>query len=444
MKEREIWESALAQIHLMVSKANFATWFKDTKISYLKDGKAVISVPNNFVKEWLKQKYQKTILKILKSLDPEIREIDFCVGTLEKESLEKIFSKITWKGSLFDINQKTNLNSRYTFSNFVVGSFNELAFAAAQAIVENPGKVYNPLFVYGGVGLGKTHLLQATGNEILKKYKDLEIRYFQVNTLISEIINSIKNRKIEEFKKSFQEIDVLILDDVQFLAGKEKTQEEFFFIFNSLYEKGKQIIISSDRPPKAIPSLEERLRSRFEGGMIADISLPDFETRMAILKVKIKERGISISDEILNYIATNVKNNIREMEGALNVLTTFVKMQQKELNLKTAKSLLRNFISPLPKVSNIKKVIKVISEFYGIEEKEIVSHSRKWEIVKPRQIAMYILREDFKYSFPTIARRLGGKDHTTAIHAVEKIKKEMEKNDELKEEIKVIRERIFV
>jgi chromosomal replication initiator protein len=446
MKPEELWQATLAQIQLMVSTANFATWFKDTEISLFEKNKVVVTVPNSFVKEWLEQKYHKIIYKILKNLHPEIEEIEYRVGKGGKvvENFTQRRVNFPQLGMIdLEINERTNLNPRYTFSNFVVGSFNELAFAAAQAVVENPGKVYNPLFVYGGVGLGKTHLLEAVGNEIVKKKRNLSVKYLQVNFLVSEIINSIKNKKIEQLKSNFQNIDVLILDDVQFLAGKEKTQEEFFYIFNSLYEKGKQIIISSDRPPKAIHSLAERLRSRFEGGMIADISIPDFETRIAILKLKSQERGVNLKDEILNYIASNIKNNIRELEGALNVLVTYLKLQNKDLNLKTAKALLRSFISPSLKISTFKKVLKVISDFYDVNEKDLLSTSRRREVVKPRQVAMYILREDLKYSFPSIARKFSGKDHTTVIHACEKIKEELRKNEELNEEISQIRNRIF-
>ncbi|MBC7074047.1 chromosomal replication initiator protein DnaA [Candidatus Parcubacteria bacterium] len=446
--EKELWETILSQIQLMVSPANFATWFKGTKIAEMNEEKVVISVPNTFVKEWLEQKYHKTIFKILKSLRPQVKEIEYKVEKETKEikppSYQKEKEILSQLRILdFEINTKTGLNSKYTFRNFVVGSFNELAFAAAQAIVKSPGQVYNPLFVYGGVGLGKTHLLQAIGNEILNNFPALTVKYLQVNKLVSDIINAIQNKKIEKFKESFQNIDVLILDDVQFLAGKEKTQEEFFFIFNSLYEKNKQIVLSSDRPPKAIPSLTERLRSRFEGGMIVDISVPDFETRVAILKLKSEEKGVSFPDEVINYIAFNIKTNIRELEGALNILMAYNKLQKKEVDLKTAKMLLKNLIHPVPKVSNFKRVLKVISQFYEIDEKLLLSESRKKEIVKPRQIAMYILREDLKYSFPFIAQKFGGKDHTTVIHAWEKIGKEVEKDESLSEEIRQIRNKIF-
>lgn len=439
----KLWQSFLAQIQLSISQANFFTWFKETKILSFENGKVLVAVPNSFVKEWLSQKYHNLILKILRSLEPSIKSIDYQVTKFpEKITQER---KVSNQLSFFSqgIDEKTNLNRKYSFSNFVVGSFNELAFAAAQAIIENPGQIYNPLFVYGGVGLGKTHLLQASGNEILKRHPHLTVKYFQTGKLVSEIINAIKNRKIEEFKTSFQPIDVLILDDAQFLSGKEKTQEEFFYIFNSLYERNRQIIISSDRPPKAIPALTERLRSRFEGGMIADISWPDFETRVAILKIKSQEKGINLDEEVYHYIANNITTNIRELEGALNILATYAKIQKKEINLKIAKYLLKNHISPLPKTSNLKKLIKVVAEFYGLEEKDLLSNSRKKEIVRPRQIVMYLLRTELKYSFPFIASKLGGKDHTTVIHACEKIENELNKNEELVEEIKQIKLRVF-
>lgn len=447
MQEAEtLWQSVLGQIQLMVSPANFATWFGGTKITEVTEEKIIISVPNTFVKEWLEQKYHKTILKIIKSLKPQVKDIEYRVEKTELKSPKIQKEKIPetqLKILELEINGKTGLNPKYTFANFVVGSFNELAFAAAQAIVNSPGQIYNPLFVYGGVGLGKTHLLQAIGNEILRTYPKLNVRYFQVNKLVSDIINAIQNKKIEKFKDSFQNIDVLILDDIQFLAGKEKTQEEFFYIFNSLYEKNRQIVLSSDRPPKAIPSLAERLRSRFEGGMIVDISLPDYETRMAILKVKSQEKGVFLSEEILNYIASNIKTNIRELEGALNILVAYTKLQNKDIDFKTAKVLLKNLISPVPKVSNFKRVIEVVAEFYEIDEKLLLSNSRRKEIVKPRQVAMYILREDLKYSFPYIAQKFNGKDHTTVIHAWTKIGKELENNENLSEEIRQIRARLF-
>jgi len=445
MNEKEIWQSALAQIKLLISPANFNTWFKNTEILEIQNDKVLLSVPNSFVKEWFQQKYHQMILKIIRSLNPQIKEIEYVIGknsfSLLKKQIRKIYVS---SDSLlnFETDEKTGLNPRYTFSNFVVGSFNELAFAASQAIIEAPGKIYNPLFVYGGVGLGKTHLLQAIGN-YLYKVKKLNVIYFQANKLIEEIINAVKNNTIEEFKRTFKNVDVLILDDVQFLSGKEKTQEEFFFIFNYLYEKNRQIVLSSDRPPKIIPSLAERLKSRFEGGMIADISTPDYESRMAILKLKAQERNINFPEEVLNYIASNIKNNIRELEGALNILTTFYKLQKQEITLETAKKLLKTIISPTPKISTFKKILKIVSEFYDVKEEDILSNVRRKEILKPRHIIMYLLRTELNYSYPAIAQKFGGKDHTTVIHACEKIKKELLKNEELAEEINQLKIKIF-
>lgn len=448
MEREEIWQAVLAQIQLITSPANFATWFRNARISAIDGGKVVISVPNSFAKEWLQQKYNKTILKILRNLAVDVKEIDFKVEKGETKIIEEKKSYDTIQETpLFrdiDIDKKTNLNPKYTFSNFVVGSFNELAHAAAMAVVKNPGQLYNPFFVYGGVGLGKTHLLQAIGNEIVNIHPKKKVRYTPTEKFISEVIAAIKDHHIERLKVFYQNFDVLIVDDVQFLSGKEKTQDEFFFIFNSLYEKNKQIVLSSDRPPKAIPSLTERLRSRFEGGLIADISLPDYETRLAILRKKSEEKGVVFPEEILNYIATNVKKNIREMEGALNILITYQKMNGKEPDLTTTKSLLKNLTASTASPSTgFKRLLKIISEFYDISEKDLLSSSRKSEFVKPRQIAMYLAREELRYSFPFIGRRFGNKDHTTALHAWRKINKELKTNENLVEEIKEIKEKFL-
>lgn len=445
MEKEEIWQAVLAQIQLEISPANFTTWFKNTEIVSLKDGEVLISTPSSFVKEWLEQKYNKLIFKILKNLDPKIKGVKYIVGKNEKRSANEI-SHFYQLGQLefqeLNVDKETNLNPRYTFENFVVGSFNELAHAAAKAVSENPGSVYNPLFVYGGVGLGKTHLLQAIGNEIVKRFPRKRLKYLPSESLVSKIVNSIRKREIDEFKRKIQGLDVLIVDDVQFLAGKEKTQEEFFHIFNSLYEKNKQIVLSSDKPPRALQYLTERLKSRFEGGMIADIGIPDLETRFAILKEKSLEKGVNFPEKILNYIAKNITKNIRALEGALNRLITYKRLNGRIPDLEETEILLKDVMISSNKVITPKRIIKVIAEFYDLSEKEILSNSRRKEVVKPRQIAMYLLREDLKDSFPSIGRRFGGKDHTTAIYAYEKISNELKKNENLSQEINLIRERI--
>lgn len=450
MNNKELWQSVLAQVQFAVSRANFATWFRQTEIIANQNGKIIVSVPNSFSKEWLSNKYHSLILKILRSLDKDIRLVEFIVKSANPPTLkgrkagsEKRVDDSQLQFREFKIDQKTNLNPRYNFDNFVVGSFNELAQAAAWAVSENPGLTYNPLFIYGGVGLGKTHLLQATGNRIVNLFPGKKVKYTPSETFISGIVESIRSQQIEEFKKELRKIDVLIMDDVQFFAGKEKTQEEFFHIFNSFHQAQKQIILSSDRPPKAIPALEERLKSRFEGGMIADIGIPDFETRIAILKAKCEEKDIKLNQEVLEYIATNIQRNIREMEGALNRLAIFQKINQKEPDLEVAKKLLHNLIISPKKSLNFKQIIKVVSSFYDLGEKEILLPTRRKEIVKPRQIAMYLLREELKESYPAIGRKFKGKDHTTAIYAVEKIAKQLEEDDGLLTEINLIKQRLY-
>jgi len=447
MNNQELWQATLAQIQLNISPANFATWFKNTQLVQQGNGRAVICVANSFAKEWLENKYGKEILKILHSLNDNIKEVEYEIGVSRAKTSKRKSVALPEIGQLefqeFKIQKETNLNPRYTFESFIVGPFNELAQAAALAVSKNPGGVYNPFFVYGKVGLGKTHLLQAVGNEVVESLSKKKVKYTSSEKFTSEVVSSIRRHNIENLKAKYRSIDVLILDDVQFLAGKEKTQEEFFHIFNHLYEKNKQIILSSDRPPKEIAALTERLRSRFEGGMIADIGYPDYETRIAILKAKCQERKVTFPEEILDYIASNIQKSIRELEGALTRLSAYQKVNSQPPDLEVTKSLLKNLILSPKKVITPKKVIKQVAEFYDLKEQELLSSSRKREIVGPRQVAMYLLREELKSSYPLIGREFGGKDHTTAIHAYEKIVKEIEKNENLVGEINMIKQRIF-
>ena len=449
MDNLELWQSVLAQMQFHISKANFSTWFQNTEIISKNSEKIIISVPNAFSKEWLSNKYNKLILKTLHDIDDSIKELEFVIKpqplknnvsktTTESEKAEDVQLKF----EEFKVNKETNLNPRYTFNSFVVGSFNELAHAAALAVSDNPGFTYNPLFVYGGTGLGKTHLIQAIGNKISEESKKKKVKYISSEKFVSSIVSAIRTNTMESFKASLAPIDVLILDDIQFIAGKSKSQEEFFHVFNSLYEKNKQIILSSDRPPNAIAELEERLRSRFEGGMIADVSLPDYETRLVILKTKLQEKNIDLPEDILDYVAANVKKNIRELEGALNKIIIYNKINQ-GLNLETVKKLLKGFVFSPFDVANYKKIIETVSKFYNLEEKNLFDPTRRKEIVKPRQVAMFLLRRELKYSFPAIARKFGGKDHTTAIYAFKKIEKENEENNKLTEELNLIKQSIY-
>jgi chromosomal replication initiator protein len=448
MTKEELWQAVLAQVQFNMSPANFATWFKNTKILDKTGEKVIVSVPNNFSKEWLENKYNKSILKILRDLDQEIKEIKYDIAKTVLETKKEIpqqnvFNENQLDFQEFKINKETNLNPRYIFENFVVGSFNELPHAAAQAICKRPGLVYNPLFVYGGVGLGKTHLIQAIGNEVNKKFPKKRIKYISSEKFISGVVNSIREHNIENFKNDFKKTDVLIIDDIQFLAGKEKTQEEFFHIFNTLYQNNKQMIISSDRLPKAIPSMEERLRSRFEGGMIVDVGIPDVETRIAILKVKTKERKIDLSDEVLEYVAENIQKNIRELEGAINKIAVHKKISNQDIDLNIIKKILKNIILAPQKPINPKKIITIVANFYDLKEKDLFLSTRKKEIVRPRQIAMYLLRDLLKCSFPFIGRKFQGKDHTTTIYACSKISKEIQENETLNEEINIIKQRLY-
>jgi chromosomal replication initiator protein len=456
MTNQELWQAALGEIELNLSKANFITWFKSTGILEKKDGLATVGVPNGFSKEWLSNKYQKLILKSLRNLSPDVKNVDFVISA---SPLSTNFSpsgvsvqKYAEKQSLmveeqtgfeeFKINKDTNLNPKYTFDSFVVGSFNELAQAAAKAVVQNLGTLYNPLFIYGGVGLGKTHLLQAIGNEVANRDKK-RVKYTTSERFSSEFIRSLKEGKVDKFKEEYRKIDILIIDDVQFLTGKEKTQEEFFHVFNFLHQKNKQVILSSDKPPKAIATLEERLRSRFEGGMIADISYPDFETRLVILKTKAEEKEYRLSEDVLEYIAANIKKNVRELEGALNRIMASAQINNTSPSVGDVSKILSTIIAPPKKMINYKNIIKVVSEFYDITAGDLTTKCRRRELVWPRQITMFLMREELKNSYPFIGEKLGGRDHTTVIYACEKLSKEIEINETLQQEINLIKERIY-
>lgn len=459
MDTRELWQAALAKLELNLSKPSFLTWFQETGIATLENGVATITVPNGFAKEWLQNKYHKSILGALREISGEVKEINYVIGRIEEQSSRlslkdpgqkrRPFKSITDAQAdepafrELSVDPETGLNPRYTLENFVVGSFNELAHAAAQSIIKNLGTSYNPLFIYGGVGLGKTHLIQAIGTKLLKENRALKVRYLSSEKYMVEIVDALKNQEMNRLKEKYRAVDLLIMDDIQFVARTEKMQEEFFHTFNSLYEKNKQIVISSDRPPQAIATLEERLRSRFEGGLIADIGLPDVETRLLILKTKAESKRVVVSDEVLKYIAENVKTNIRELEGALNRVVMASKLSAAPVGLEVVKKIISGHQSGAARFVTAKKIIKAVSEFYDIEEKDLITRSRRRDVVKPRQIAMFLMREDLKSSYPVIGDKFGGRDHTTAIHSCEKVGNDLKVSPELEEEIRAIRDKVF-
>lgn len=450
MGKKQVWQAVLAELEVSISKANFTTWFKNTELISCQNQQAIIGVPNLFAKEWLETKYQKLLLGALNNaLEERIKEIKYEVSSLKKQDFisaqkEEVKVKEPKPKSQKEADRESHLNPRYQFDNFIVGSNNELARAACHAVACNPGVTYNPLFIYGGVGLGKTHLLQAVGNEIVKRFNHKKVKYIASERFTNELVNAIGKHDVNYFKDRYRNIDVMIIDDIQFIAGKEKTQDEFFHTFNTLYGENKQIVISSDRPPKSIPALEERLSSRFGGGMIADITPPDLETRMAILRSKALKLGIQLSSEVLSYIATNIQRNVRELEGALNRINAHYQLHKTELNLENIKKILKDVVhAPKPHAVSTKDIINSVIQFYDVNTKDLISKSRKKEIAFPRQILMYLLREEAKISYPAIGDTLGGRDHTTAIHACKKIAKEIDNNEELRQEIDLIRQRIY-
>lgn len=442
MNTKELWQGALAEIELSLSRANFSTWFKNTTIVKFDDGTIYLGVPNEFVKDWLITKYHSFILKTLRDLNDHVRTVEYCITKTSDQPKKEVevgpSEKQPFSRLPFNDVREDGLNPKYTFQNFIVGPFNELAYAAAQAIVNHPGAQYNPLFIYGGTGLGKTHLLQSVGNEIKRRFPEYKVFYTSLEKFSVDYVNSMHANKINGFKEKYRKYDVLIMDDIQFVSGKEKTQEELFYLFNTLHEQNKQIIFSSDKHPNFILGLEDRLQSRFNAGMIIDILQPDFESRFAIIRSKVKESTSFISDEILEYVAESVQGSIRELEGVLNTVLMQSQLKGRVMQLQEVKQLIKNNIKTKKNIS-LRDVIKIVSDFYGIEDSAIYNKTRRKDIVKPRQVAMYILREDFDVSYPAIGETLGGRDHTTVIHSYEKIKNDLTTDPVLMKEIAELR-----
>lgn len=435
---KKLWDDALVAIELGITPANFKTWFRDTRIVSLEDGTVTLGVPSVFVRDWLQDKFQSMILRVLRENTPHVRNIEYAVVARTEKKQESRTQSVNAALPLeeYYINKSDNLNPRYTFDTFVIGPFNALAHAAAKTVSEKPGITYNPLFIYGKTGHGKTHLIQAVGNQLKKTGK--KVFYATAERFTVDYFNSLQNGTANSFKDKYRQYDVLVMDDVQFLNSKEKTQEELFHLFNTLHDNNKQIVFSSDIHPALLSGMEERLRSRFAAGMIVDIPAPDQESRAAILRAKAAQNHLTLSEEVIQHLAESINGNIRELEGALNSIMCQSQLLGRILPLEEVKDIIKNSARPRRSMA-IDDVVEKVANFFNIEPASIYEKTRRKEVVKPRQLIMYILREDFAVSYPTIGQKLGGRDHTTVIHSCEKIKNELKKGGELEEEVTQLR-----
>jgi chromosomal replication initiator protein len=485
MDAKQVWRAALGELQVTLSPANFETWLRDTALVEVDDTRFRISVPNGFAKDWLESRYRSLISQTLGRIVGYAVQVDFFVGAGEAtgdasadadvaapahaeafahpapvavgpgmlprsgDAPERRQAAPTPQvrvepGRVGGEGGTSNINPRYTFSNFIVGSANRLAHAASLSVAERPGHAYNPLFLYGGVGLGKTHLMHAIGNQVAAKFPRKRVVYATSEKFTNEFITSIQQGKIDEFRARYRRIDLLLIDDIQFIADKERTQEEFFHTFNAIHEDGKQIVLSSDRPPKAILTLEERLRSRFEWGLIADLTAPDLETRIAILRAKAEEGAVPISSDVIEFIARKVVSNIRELEGALNRIVAYASMGAMPISIELAQAVLSNVLyNPKKRQITPERIVKAVSEYYGVGLDALKGQKRDKAIVVPRQIAMFLMREETDVSLLRIGAELGNRDHSTVLHACDKITRESGGNDELRREIAAVRELIY-
>ena len=448
MDAKQVWRAALGELQISLSPANFDTWLKDTQLVEIdEDDRFRIAAPNGFARDWLDNRYRTLISQTLARVVGHSVSVEFVVadaaGAIPVQASHE-------NGDLQALppasagGNTVNLNSRYTFNNFIVGSANRLAHAAALSVAERPGHAYNPLFLYGGVGLGKTHLMHAIGNAVATKFPRKRVLYATSEKFTNDFINSIREQKMEDFRGRYRRIEVLLIDDIQFIADRERTQEEFFHTFNTIHEAGKQVVLSSDRPPKAITTLEERLRSRFEWGLIADLTPPDLETRIAILRSKAEDQLNLIPSDVIEFIARKVVSNVRELEGALNRVVAYASMSGMPINIELASAVLSNVMyNPKKRSITPQKIVRAVADYYGVNLDQLRSSKRDKAIVVPRQIAMYLIREETDISLLRIGAELGGRDHSTVLHAYDKITRELGENDEMRREISAVREMIY-
>jgi chromosomal replication initiator protein len=459
MDAKQVWRAALGELQVSLSPANYETWLRDTQLIDVDEQRFRIAVPNGFAKDWLETRYRSLISQTLARIVGYSVQVDFVVnavpeGEVSEATMAPAVAATDGAGRGQHVRVEptrvggeggaTNINPRYTFANFIVGSANRLAHAASLSVAERPGHAYNPLFLYGGVGLGKTHLMHAIGNQVMARFPRKRVVYATSEKFTNEFITSIQQGKIDEFRARYRRIDLLLIDDIQFIADKERTQEEFFHTFNAIHEDGKQIVLSSDRPPKAILTLEERLRSRFEWGLIADLTAPDLETRIAILRAKAEEGAVPISSDVIEFIARKVVSNIRELEGALNRIVAFSSMGATPISIELAQAVLSNVLyNPKKRQVTPERIAKVVSDYYSVPMDALQGQKRDKAIVVPRQIAMFLMREETDVSLLRIGAELGGRDHSTVLHACDKITREVANNDELRREIAAVRELIY-
>ncbi len=459
MDAKHVWRAALGELQVSLSPANFETWLRDTQLIDVDDNRFRIAVPNGFAKDWLETRYRSLISQTLARIVGYSVQVEFAVvvvdggGGPRTEAGHQANGTGTGAGQSVRLEptrvgssdgSSAGLNARYMFANFIVGSANRLAHAASLSVAERPGHAYNPLFLYGGVGLGKTHLMHAVGNQVIAKFPRKKVVYATSERFTNEFITSIQQGKIDEFRARYRRIDLLLIDDIQFIADKERTQEEFFHTFNTIHEDGKQIVLTSDRPPKAIQALEERLRSRFEWGLIADLTAPDLETRIAILRAKAEEAAVSITSDVIEFIARKVVSNIRELEGALNRIVAYASMGGMPITIELAQAVLSNVLyNPKKRLVTPERIAQTVADYYGVDMDALRGQKRDKAIVMPRQIAMFLMREETDVSLLRIGAELGGRDHSTVLHACDKINRESAANDELRREIAAVRELIY-
>jgi len=425
-----VWDDVLEYVRGRIPDVEFRTWFGQVRPLGIEDGTLMIGVPHSFAREWLKNNYTEVLEEALGDLGASTPKVGFQVVPFQKTEQQGMFTD--GNGAASQVKEpprpkapKPALNPKYVFSNFVVGPNNNLAHAASLAAVEAPGRAYNPLFLYGQAGLGKTHLMHAVGHAVAERYESLQIEYVTTETFTNDLISAIREDKMTQFRDRYRSIDVLLVDDVQFIAGKERTQEEFFHTFNALYESGKQIILSSDRPPKDIPTLENRLRSRFEWGLITDVQPPELETRIAILNMNAEYRGVKLPDEVIDFIARRVTSNIRELEGALVRVIVYASMNDAPLDRQTAARALSDVFTPSDAALSMDDILQVTAQQFDVEPVDVKSKGRRQELVVPRQIAMYLIRELTSHSFPEIGQFFSGRDHSTVMYAVQKVGEKM-------------------